>query len=137
MNKIKFEIRKYNIEIAYKDRMNIKPGCTLDNLNSDSEIIESFDTKEDAIEALKKYTTDISTFSSANGTVFDVTEYYVEGNEYDEEGHIIACNGVWEESKMEIALADEDGNIIEVFDNYSDAEEAYNEYDDECEIKLW
>lgn len=137
MNKIKFEIRKDNIEIAYKDRMNIKPGCTLDNLNSDSEIIESFDTKEDAIEALKKYTTDISTFSSANGTVFDVTEYYVEGNEYDEEGHIIACNGVWEESKMEIALADEDGNIIEVFDNYSDAEEAYNEYDDECEIKLW
>lgn len=107
MNKIKFEIRKDNIEIAYKDRMNIKPGCTLDNLNSDSEIIESFDTKEDAIEALKKYTTDISTFSSANGTVFDVTEYYVEGNEYDEEGHIIACNGVWEESKMEIALADE------------------------------
>lgn len=137
MNKIKFEIRKDNIEIAYKDRMNIKPGCTLDNLNSDSEIIESFDTKEDAIEALKKYTTDISTFSSANGTVFDVTEYYVEGNEYDEEGHIIACNGVWEESKMEIALADEDGNIIKVFDNYSDAEEAYNEYDDECEIRLW
>lgn len=137
MNKIKFEIRKDNIEIAYKDRMNIKPGCTLDNLNSDSEIIESFDTKEDAIEALKKHITDISTFSSANGTVFDVTEYYVEGNEYDEEGHIIACNGVWEESKMEIALVDEDGNIIKVFDNYSDAEVAYNEYDDECEIRLW
>jgi len=137
MNKIKFEIRKDNIEIAYKDRMNIKPGCTLDNLNSDSEIIESFDTKEDAIEALKKYITDISTFSSANGTVFDVTEYYVEGNEYDEDGHIIACNGVWEESKMEIALVDEDGNIIKVFDNYSDAEVAYNEYDDECEIRLW
>lgn len=137
MNKIKFEIKKDNIEIAYKDRMNIKPGCTLDNLNSDSEIIESFDTKEDAIEALKKYTTDISTFSSANGTMFDVTEYYVEGNEYDEEGHIIACNGVWEESKMEITLVDEGGNIIKVFDNYSDAEEAYNEYDDECEIRLW
>ena len=137
MNKIKFEIKKDNIEIAYKDRMNIKPSCTLDNLNSDSEIIESFDTKEDAIEALKKYTTDISTFSSANGTVFDVTEYYVEGNEYDEDGHIVACNGVWEESKMEITLVDEDRNIIKVFDNYSDAEEAYNEYDDECEIRLW
>lgn len=137
MNKIKFEIKKDNIEVAYKDRMNIKPGCTLDNLNSDSEIIESFDTKEDAIEALKKYTTDISTFSSANGTVFDVTEYYVEGNEYDEEGHIIACNGVWEESKMEITLVDEGGNTIDTFDNYADAEEAYNEYDDECEIRLW
>lgn len=137
MNKIKFEIKKDNIEVAYKDRMNIKPGCTLDNLNSDSEIIESFDTKEDAIEALKKYTTDISTFSSANGTVFDVTEYYVEGNEYDEEGHIIACNGVWEESKMEITLVDEGGNTIDTFDNYADAEEAYNNYDEECEIRLW
>jgi len=137
MNKIKFEIKKDNIEVAYKDRMYIKPGCTLDNMNSDPEIIESFDTKEDAIEALKKYTTDISTFSSANGTVFDVTEYYVEGNEYDEEGNIIACNGVWEESKMEITLVDEGGNTIGTFDNYADAEEAYNNYDEECEIRLW
>ena len=137
MNKIKFEIKKDNIEVAYKDRMYIKPGCTLDNMNSDPEIIESFDTKEDAIEALKKYTTDISTFSSANGTVFDVTEYYVEGNEDDEEGNIIACNGVWEESKMEITLVDEGGNTIGTFDNYADAEEAYNNYDEECEIRLW
>lgn len=136
MNKIKFEIKKDNIEIAYKDRMDIKPGCTLDNMNSDPKIIESFDTKQAAIEALKKYNTDISTFSSANGTMFDITEYYIEENEYYEDGDMI-CNGVWEESKMKIALVDEDGNIIKVFDNYSDAEEAYNEYDDECEIRLW
>ena len=64
MNKIKFEIKKDNIEIAYRDRMDIKPGCTLDNMNSDPKIIESFDTKKAAIEALKKYSTNISTFLS-------------------------------------------------------------------------
>ena len=136
MNKIRFEIKKNTIEINYKNRMDIKPGCTLDNIDSDPEIIESFDTKEAAIEALKKYSTDISTFSSC-GTVFNVTEYYIEENEYDEDGDVVICNGVWEESKMEIILEDEDGNTIEVFDNYADAEAAYNAYDGECKIRLW
>lgn len=61
---------------------------------SDPEIKESFDTKEAAIEALKKYSTDISTFSSPNGQVFAITEYYIEENEYDEAGDPITCNGV-------------------------------------------
>lgn len=136
MNKIRFDIKKDNIEIAYKDRMDIKPGCALDNIGSDPEIMESFDTKEAAIEALKKYSTDISTFSSPNGQVFAVTEYYIEENEYDEDGDPITCNGVWEESKMEIILEDGDENIIDTFDNYADAEAACNEYDGECEIRL-
>ena len=62
-----------------------------------------------------------------------MTEYYVEENEYDEDGDVVICNGVWEESKMEIILEDEDGNTIEVFDNYADAEAAY---DGECKIRL-
>ena len=135
MNEIRFEIKKNNIEISYKNRMNIKPGCTLDNIDSDPEIVESFDTKEAAIEALKKYSTDISAFSLC-GTVFNVTEYYVEENEYDEDGDVVICNGVWEESKMEILLVDNDGNTIEIFDNYADVEAAYNAYDGECKIRL-
>lgn len=136
MNKIRFDIKKDNIEIAYKDRMDIKPGCALDDIDSDPEIMESFDTKEAAIEALKKYSTDISTFSSPNGQVFAITEYYIEENEYDEDGDPITCNGVWEESKMEIILEDENGNTIDTFDNYADAETAYNKYDDECKIRF-
>ena len=97
--------------------------------------MESFDAKEAAIEALKKYSTDISEFSSC-GTVFNVTEYYVEENEYDEDGDVVICNGVWEESKMEILLVDNDGNTIEIFDNYADVEAAYNAYDGECKIRL-
>lgn len=136
MNKITFEIKKNTIEISYKDRMNIKPGCTLDSIDSEPEIIESFDTKEAAIEALKKYSTDISIFSSPNGQVFAITEYYIEENEYDEDGDPITCNGVWEESKLEIILEDEDDNIIDTFDNYADAEAASDGYDGECKIRF-
>ena len=35
MNKIRFDIKRDTIEISYKDRMDIKPGCTLDNIDSD------------------------------------------------------------------------------------------------------
>ena len=136
MNKIRFDVKRNTIEISCKDRMDIKPGCALDSIDSDPEIMESFDTKEAAIEALKKYSTDISTFSSPKGQVFAITEYYIEENEYDEDGDPITCNGVWEESKMEIILEDENGNIIDAFDNYADAEAAYNKYDDECKIRF-
>lgn len=136
MNKIRFDIKRNTIEISYKDRMDIKPCCTLDNIDSDPEIMESFDTKEAAIEALKKYSTDISTFSSPNGQVFAITEYYIEENEYDEDGDPIICNDVWEESKMEIILEDENGNTIDTFDNYADAEAASDGYDDECRFRF-
>lgn len=136
MNKITFDIKRNTIEISYKDRMDIKPGCALDNIDSDPEIMESFDTKEAAIEVLKKYSTDISTFSSPNGQVFAITEYYIEENEYDEDGDPITCNGVWEESKMEIILEDENGNTIKAFDNYADVEAACDEYDGECKIRF-
>lgn len=136
MSEVKFEIKKDNIEIKYKDRDQIKPGCTLDNMNSDPEILGTYETKEEAIEALRKYKTEISEFSYSAGRMFDVTEYYVEENVYDDNGEPESCNGVWEESKMEIFLKNEDREIIDTFDNYADAEAAYNEYDDECSIEF-
>lgn len=136
MSEVKFEIKKDNIEIKYKDRDQIKPGCTLDNMNSDPEILGTYETKEEAIEALRKYKTEISEFSCSVGRMFDVTEYYVEENVYDDNGEPESCNGVWEESKMEIFLKNEDREIIDTFDNYADAEAAYNECDDECSIEF-
>ena len=136
MSEVKFEIKKDNIEIRYMDRDQIKPGCTLDNMNSDPEVIEVYDNKEDALNALRKYKTEISEFSSPAGGMFDVTEYYVEENTYDDDGEPESCNGVWEESKMEIFLKDEDGNVIDMFDNYADAEAVYNACDDECSIEF-
>lgn len=136
MSETRFEIKKDNMEIRYRDRNQIKPGCTLDNMNSDPKVIEVYDNKEDALNALRKYKTEISEFSFPTGRMFDVTEYYVEENTYDDDGEPESCNGVWEESKMEILLKDEDGKVIDTFNNYADAEAAYNACDDECSIEF-
>lgn len=136
MSEIKFEIKKDNIEIKYKDRDQIKPGCTLDNMNSNPEILETYETKEEAIEALRKYKTEISKFSYSAGMMFDITEYYVEENVYDDDGEPESCNGVWDESKMEIFLKNEDRDVIDTFDNYADAEAAYNAYNGECSVEF-
>lgn len=43
---------------------------------------------------------------------------------------------MWEESKMEIILEDENGNTIKAFNNYADVEAACDEYDGECKIRF-
>lgn len=136
MSETRFEIKKDNIEIKYNDRDQIKQGCTLYNMNSDPEVIDVYGNKEDALDALRKYKTEISEFSSPVGRMVNVTEYYVEENIYDDDGEPESCNGVWEESKMEIFLKDEDGKVIDTFDNYADAEAAYNACNDECSIEF-
>ncbi len=54
----------------------------------------------------------------------------IEENEYNEEGDPITSFGVWEFSRIEIQLIDrETYDTIDIFDNYNDAEESYNNYD--------
>lgn len=132
----KFEIVKENIEIKYKDRKNLRIGCTQDNMNSDPEVVKSFETSEEAMKELKKYETSINMFSSAIGSMYDVTEYYVQENNYDEDGEPEQLGDILEFTEMKINLEDEDGNVIGTFNNYEDAERAYNKYDGECTISF-
>lgn len=88
--------------------------------------VQSYPDKEQAIEALKPYKSKIEKIGSG----FLVTEFYIEENEYNEEGDPITSFGVWEFSGMEIQLINrETHDTIDTFDNYNDAEEAYNNYD--------
>lgn len=82
----KFELRENTREVKYKDRKEIKEGCTLYQADQYPKIINSFDSKEEALEELKSYKTEIYELSLVVGTYYSVTEYYVEENEYDEAG---------------------------------------------------
>ena len=93
----KYELKKNTVEIKKKD---LAHGCAVDDLNADPKIIKSFDSKEDALKELKKYKTDVYEFSSPIGTMCDVTEYYVEENEYDEDNEWISGGDVWEISEI-------------------------------------
>lgn len=63
-------------------------------------MIKPFENKEDALRELKKYQSEIRTIYGNAGKGYSVTEYYVEENEYDEDGEWIGGGDVWEFSKM-------------------------------------
>lgn len=50
----KYEIMKRSIEVAYKDRKSIAQGITSEDEWADSELVESFDTLEEAREKIKR-----------------------------------------------------------------------------------
>ena len=95
-----FEIKKNTIEIAYKKRKEITEGCTLTQSDQEPEVIKSFESKEDALRELNKYQSEIQIHYGNAGKFYSVTEYYVEENEYDEDGEWIGGGDVWEFSKM-------------------------------------
>lgn len=72
------------------------PGDTF-NGEGVRDYLESFETKAEALEAIKAYKNSYSLYHGyAGGMFFAVKEYLVEGNEYDEDGDFDYCEGVWE-----------------------------------------
>lgn len=129
---MKYELKECVREVKYKERKEIVKGCTVDQEDYESTLIKSFDSKEDALEELKKYKSSIHEFSSNIGRCYEVTEYFVEEVEYDEDDEWIAGGDIWEFSEMHIELVAENStaDTLGVFDNFADAENALNE----CEV---
>ena len=96
----KFELRKNNVEISYKNRSEIMEGCTLNQDNQDPIIIKSFDNKDDALFELQNYTTDVRKLSGGAGSYYSITEYYIEENTYNENGEWIEGGDVLEFSEI-------------------------------------
>lgn len=133
----RFDLMKSTREIMFKERFEIKEGCTFDQNNMYPIIIKVFETKKDALDMLKSYKTDIRELNCSAGTYFEVNEYYVEENEYDDDGEFVKSDGVLEFSSIEIELVEKPGyNTIGVFYNYEDVENAYKDYDGENEIYI-
>ena len=94
----KYELKMNSVEVKKED---VREGCAaVDDMNAQPTLIKSFESKEEALEELKKHNTEIYSISAVVGTVYNVTEYYVEENEYDEDGEWISGGDVWEISKM-------------------------------------
>lgn len=129
----KYELFKLNNEISWKNRYGILPGCSIDlNGSQDPEKIEEFQTKEEALEALKKYSTSVGEVSG----FFLITEYYVSEIEYDDDGDFLN-EDILKYSKMNIEVIEKPSyNVLASFDNYKDAEDFKNSYDGENEVYI-
>ena len=101
----KFEIIESIIEVSYKERKNIKAGVSLESENQEPTIIASFDTLKEAQKNLKELKTDIKE-NHYNGTFYNVTEYYIEENEYDVDGELLSGGDIYDFSKMNIDVVE-------------------------------
>lgn len=98
---IKYEIKKGYEEVRWKDRKKIMPGIATQT--EEPELIAVFDTLEEAKEELKKYESIIWLLSGGAGAYYGIWEYYIEENEYDEDGDWIDGGSIWEFSKMDLS----------------------------------
>ena len=107
---IRYDLMKSTVEV--NDVKKIKPGCTFfENIEQGKdpspELIKSFESKEAALEELKKYETEIERYSYGM-TYFYVTEWFVEECDYDEDGDVFELGDIWKFSEMKPFEEDED-----------------------------
>lgn len=114
-----FKLLKDTTEIKWNDRRNIKPGCVIDDRDRFPELIAEFEKLEEARQELEKYQSTISCLPSPLGTMYSVTEYYIEDEDFD----------IHDFSKMLIAVNDiETHETIKEFDNFEEAEDYVDAY---------
>ena len=122
-------MKKYGIyesyaKIAYKDRAEIKKGCSLGDEYWSK--LEEFDTLEKAIDGLKEY----KTYVKNHGNYFSISEYSIREVEYNEDGE-------WISTSDDIAVTDMIFEIlkkpkyttVKTFETYDEAEDALADYD--------
>ena len=123
----KFEIRKNHIEIEKKNANNIQAGCSMDQNETFPTVVKSFDTKEEALEALKSYHTEIRDLNS----YYLVAEFYVEENVYDEDGDWIEGGDIWTFTNPIIEVSEKPSyNTVGTFNNMAAALDCLSSIED-------
>ena len=126
----KYEINSREIEVSFKDRFKIKQDITFDYDSVGSENVASFDTLEEAREALKEYKSTVYQYPH----LFLVTEYVIEEYEYDEDGDG-EYKDIWATSEMVFTVVDNNSfDTVATFDSLKDAYD-YWDYNNELHIE--
>ena len=135
---MKYEIKECTREMDYKERNEIAPGCTANQDDCESKLIKSFDSKEDALKELGQYESNIYKFDTATGQKYEVTEYFVEEVECNEDGEWVAGGDILGFSRMCIRVVADSrtADTLGEFDNLEDAENFMRDCDEECHLSF-
>lgn len=89
----KYEIKRNTAELNKKSE--VREGVTIEQDNQDPEVLESFDTIEEARKTLKNYKSSCEKVEGYHAAFYRVTEIYIEENVYDEDDEWIDGGDVW------------------------------------------
>ena len=127
----RYELLERTAEI--RDKSAIKPGCTVDvafstpGYEDDPTVLESFDSLDEAKKALASFESNIRELSGSIGRYYEVTEYMIEENEYDEDGEWCGGGDIWDFTPMTFEVISEPKNeVLATFDKLADAEHFIN-----------
>lgn len=95
MQKKQFEVRRDSREFYYKNRKKIEGFCVQTNDN-DPEIISTFDTLDEAKALLSTLESSVVYYEGSPFNFYRVEQYYIEENEYDEDGEWVSGGDIWE-----------------------------------------
>lgn len=95
---VKYEIKRNDCQVRKESET--EEGCTLQQRNQMPEVLESYNTLEEAREELKKYKGSVEYIKDVV-PYFQVVEYYIEQNEYDEDDEWISGGDVWDFAERE------------------------------------
>lgn len=136
----RYEIERRDVEIKGRDEFMLKAGVTLEEkyFCENPITVQSFNTLEEAREVFKEYSESIvRTFNHNNMRYYYVTEWcIVEYENEDEDGFPESVNYL-DFSKMTFTVIDEEYNIIGIFDNYRDADDAFREAENPLNIQFY
>ncbi|MCM1219779.1 MAG: hypothetical protein NC548_35300 [Lachnospiraceae bacterium] len=127
MKEIKYEIIRKIAEFGNSEKYDIVRGCTLNR--GDSEVMEEFGCKQDAVMGLQKYYTKVVKIfeGGTKGNCYMATEYFALESRY-ENGKCVDSE-VLGVSSFHVYILDEDSNqVIGSYDNYGDAIMQYYKY---------
>lgn len=132
-------MKKYNLyretaEVKYSDVNTLKEGVAFNQVDTDPELIGSYDTEAEALEALKQYETWIT--DVYGNRLYDVEEYCVAIEECDDDGEPLEWTDTVAYTPMRISVVDEDDNVLSIHDNYADAKAAYRAYEGDKDIEI-
>lgn len=106
MKKTIYEVMKVSREISYKNRNEICVGCTTKNNNKlfIKPLNERFENKQDALDFLSKLESEVIFREGFVKPYYEVTEYFVEENVYNEWDEWLDGGDILAYSKMNFNL---------------------------------
>lgn len=129
--KVKYTINRQWDEINDRYKRTIRASCLWDTdygrTNFDYETVEVFDSKEEALAALKNYKAEVRRFSDHNVRYWSVTEYFVEEVEFDDDEEEINFEFLdWAEMEFSV-IEKSECKVLATFDNFGDALDYYDD----------